>query len=103
MASWREIMKSANEARDLLVRDRAQGEKAFEELLKQYRSDGMVYFKRGEAWEQQNNYDLALSDYRKAARLFRMSEWRITAQNGIVRLEEIVANLELKQDSGFDA
>src|ERR1700730_14261635 len=101
MTNWREIMKLASEAGDLLVRDREHGEKVFESLLKQYPSDGMVYFKRGQAWDATEQYALALSDYRRAARLFRMSEWQITAGNAVGRLEEIVANLsDVKKQSG---
>jgi len=94
MPNWREIMRKAEEAKRLLIRDRSEGEKAFDRLLQQYPSDGMVYFKRGEAWELIGELQLALRDYSKAELLFPMPKWKERARQAAERVEKQIAKLE---------
>lgn len=92
MSNWREIMTSAQETKEQLIKERALGEKAFDELLKRFPCEGMVYFKRGEAWDFTDQPELALCDYKRAVRLFRMENWRKRAKAAIERVERWVAD-----------
>lgn len=91
MPNWREIMKQAENAKRMLIGDRAKGEEAFEALLERYDGDGMVYFKRGEAWEAIGELRLALSDYRKAVVLFPMPKFKELAREACKRVEDQLA------------
>ncbi|MGO9640243.1 MAG: hypothetical protein ACLP1Y_02920 [Candidatus Acidiferrales bacterium] len=90
MADSREIMNAASKAKDLLIKDRVQGERAFEALLKQYPFDGMIYLKRAEAWEFLEEIGLARNDYADAARLLTMPKWKQPAENALRRLDGIL-------------
>lgn len=80
MGSWRDIMDQAEAARLTMLQDRAAGERAFQELLRIYPLDGMVYFKRGEAFAGLGESALASADFEKAESFFPMQEWKERAR-----------------------
>jgi len=98
MDSWRERMRKADAAKGLLLKDRERGERAFDELLTEYPLDGMVYFKRAEGWQYLEQWNLALSDYKRAASRFPMEAWRERARQGIRFVEEQLAQEESRAD-----
>ena len=77
------------EAEDASLRlqryDEAEGERRFKELLSRYPDDGMVYFKRGVAYEAIGRPERAQEDYSQAEALFPMREWKNLAREGIKR------------------
>ncbi|MDO8671802.1 MAG: hypothetical protein Q7O66_10295 [Dehalococcoidia bacterium] len=87
MSEWRAIMDLAEAAKQELVSDKAQGRKAFERLLCDFPRDGMVYFKRGEAFEVVGEYGLAMADFRMAESLFPMPNWKASARDGFLRAQ----------------
>lgn len=87
MSTWRDIMRLAEVARTEMVRDRATGEKAFDSLLKQYPSDGMVFFKRGEAYEESGAKTFAAQDFGRAMALFPMPVWKERAREAYERVK----------------
>ncbi len=80
-------MDAADAAKMEMIANRVQGEKAFESLLKQYPNDGMVYFKRGEAYERLRERALAAADFQRAAALFPMDAWKKRAKEGLERVK----------------
>ena len=50
MSRWGPIMAEAEEAKSIMIRNLEEGEIKFKSLLAEYPTDGMVYFKRGEAY-----------------------------------------------------
>jgi tetratricopeptide (TPR) repeat protein len=91
MSDWRSVMAQAERAKKTFVGNQPEGEKAFEILLSSYPSDAMVYFKRGEAWEEVRQLELALSDYRRATELFPMRKWKETASEAAERTGRQIA------------
>jgi tetratricopeptide (TPR) repeat protein len=80
-------MNAADAAKLKMIGDRAAGEKAFESLLKQYPRDGMIYFKRGEAYEALREKALAAADYQRAMALFPMPVWKESARKAWERVK----------------
>jgi len=66
--------------------DVEQGLTLFDGLLRQYPSDGMVYFKRAEAHEALGVLHLAAEDYRRALALFPKEQWKAKAREGLARV-----------------
>ena len=87
MANWNEITVKAEEAKREMILDREAGEALFEQLLEDHGADGMLFFKRAEAYEGLGEFPLALADYRKSASLFRLHMWKLKAWAAIDRLE----------------
>lgn len=85
MADWKLITHSAEQAKKQMILDPDSGKKLFEDLFDTYGADGMVFFKRAEAYEALEDSLSALADYRKAKALFPMDEWKAKAQAGIDR------------------
>ncbi len=86
MSERLKIMSEAETARRFLtLYDRRLGEKKFDDLLRLYPSDGMVYFKRGEAYEAIGEPDRAIEDYKLAESRFTMRSWKDLAHEGIER------------------
>ena len=48
MATWREIMAMAQDARRVLIHGCDRGRQAFERLLMRFPHDGMVFFQRAQ-------------------------------------------------------
>jgi tetratricopeptide (TPR) repeat protein len=86
MSRWRELMAEANAAKHTALNDRAAGEAEFQRLLVAYPNDGMIYFKRGEAYEELGARDLAIADYRRAEWLFPLEEWKARARQALARV-----------------
>jgi hypothetical protein len=58
MGQWRDLMVQADAAKRTMLNDRTAGEQEFENLLAAHARDGMIYFKRGEAYEALGERDL---------------------------------------------
>jgi Tfp pilus assembly protein PilF len=80
-------MEEADRAKRLMLVDREKGEAMFTDLILRANSDGMVYFKRAEAYEALGRLELALEDYRRAMSLFPMQRWKRIAKEGLFRVE----------------
>lgn len=85
MSDWRNVMAKAEQAKRLLTVDRRAGDEAFAAMLKEFPGDGMVYLKRGEAYEAVGETSLAASDYERAAGLFPMEKWKAIARDALAR------------------
>jgi len=86
MGVWRELMQAADKAKVRMIGDRANGEKEFGGLLATHPDDGMLYFKRGEAYEALGENKLAAGDFRRAMALFPKADWKARAKEAIDRL-----------------
>lgn len=89
MSRWGPIMAEAEEAKSIMIRNLEEGEIKFKSLLAEYPTDGMVYFKRGEAYEYHGEIKKAKSDYQQAYKLFPMTEWKNGALEGISRVQKL--------------
>lgn len=89
MADWQKITQLAENAKKEMILDFQEGQIFFEQLLNQYEADGMIFFKRAEAWEALGEFENALADFRKAKALFPMAPWKAKAEEGIERTEFI--------------
>jgi hypothetical protein len=87
MSQWKAIMEAADAAKIEMISDRAGGEKAFESLLKQNLRDGMIYFKRGEAYEAIGDNASAAADFQRAMALFPKAEWKARAKEAWDRVK----------------
>ena len=87
MNNWREIMDEAEQAKRQMLVDREKGEVLFDSLIQRVNSDGMVYFKRAEAYEALGELELALEDYRRAYAFFPMLRWKRIAKEGLYRVQ----------------
>ncbi len=70
--SWKDIMEEANAAKFTMTSNRSAGEAQFSGLIQRNPNDGMIFFKRGEAYEAIGEPVLALADFRRAMALFPM-------------------------------
>lgn len=87
MSKWRDIMEAADAAKIDMISDRVAGEKKFELLLEQNLRDGMIYFKRGEAFEAIGENALALVDFQRAMAMFPKPEWKARAKEAAERVK----------------
>ncbi len=87
MGSWRVVTEAADKAKLAMLSDRAVGDRAFSALLAQTPNDGMIYFKRGEAYEALGENSLAAADFTRAMGLFPMPEWKKRAQEALQRVK----------------
>lgn len=87
MSTWREIMAAADAAKIAMSADRATGEGKFAVLLREHPRDGMIFFKRGEAYEALKEDALAASDFQRAMALFPMPEWKSRAKEALDRVK----------------
>lgn len=91
MLSFRERWELAKQAKETLEKDRPHGEKEFEDLLDEYPRDGMIWFQRGQAYEDIEEYELALADYHKALRFIintKNVDWKQKVRDAIARVEQ---------------
>ena len=91
MHDWRGIMNEADLAKRRMVIDQAEGEALFEKLINRIEPDGMVYYKRAEAYEARDQFERAIADFRKALALFPMKRWKRQAKEGIYRVEKALS------------
>lgn len=87
MSNWQAAMANARSAKMLLLENRPEGEKRFEEVLERHGEDGMIYLIRGEAYEALNESESALNDYRLAEILFPIAKYREQARQASARIE----------------
>ncbi|MCI0407266.1 MAG: hypothetical protein L0191_01670 [Acidobacteria bacterium] len=87
MSSWRAVMEAAEKTKLAMISDRAAGDRAFSALLAQNPNDGMIYFKRGEAYEELGEKSLAAADFTRAMALFPMPEWKARAKKALERVK----------------
>lgn len=59
----------------------------FDLLLKQNPRDGMIYFKRGEAYEAIGENALAAADFQRAMAMFPKREWKARAREAAITCE----------------
>jgi tetratricopeptide (TPR) repeat protein len=86
MSDGREIRDEADAAMRMTLTNRVAGENEFQRLLKTHPNDGMIYFKRGEAYEALGKRGLAAADYRKAEGLLPLEEWKARARQALARV-----------------
>lgn len=89
---WKAIMQEAENAKKRMLVDVPDGEMMFGRLLAQFSDDGMVYFKRGQAYESLGRNRAAASDYENACRLLKMPVWKGYAESGLARVKQSSAN-----------
>jgi hypothetical protein len=78
-------MYEAEDCRKKMLADRPSGEQAFSALLARVGEDGMVYFKRAEAYEALGESVLSHADFKRAETLLLMPEWKKRAREGMTR------------------
>ena len=100
MSEWRNIWDKAIFAKAQFVE--ANNYIYFELLLKEYPSDGMVYYNLGSAYEERKEYDKAIAAYQKAVTLFPMYKWRQKAMTGIQRVNNILESNKLQKKENND-
>ena len=88
MSDFRLIMAKADSAKIAMVSNRIEGEKLFDDLLKQNPTDGMIFYKRGEAYEALGENTLAAKDYQLANAFFPMPEWKGRASAAYNRMKK---------------
>ncbi len=81
---WSKVFTQAEQARLRVANGRASVEEAFGNLFRKHEDDGMVWFKRAQAYQDLGRAELALSDYERAAALFRMEEWQKYARDAVM-------------------
>jgi tetratricopeptide (TPR) repeat protein len=96
-SSWAFVLQEAERARTLVadVATRSEGMRLFDQLAREYPRDGMVYFKRGEALEAQNEREKASTDFRKAEEHFKKELWRNLARMRYEHLDEQVRSTRI--------
>lgn len=87
MHDWRKIMIEADHAKRQMMVEEAEGEALFKNLLERANMDGMIFYKRAEAYEALGKLDKAVEDFRKAMALFPMDRWKKAAREGLWRVE----------------
>ena len=86
MSSWKAVMETADKAKLAMISDRGAGEREFLALLARNPNDGMIYFKRGEAYEALGERPLAKADFQRAMALFPMAAWKQRAKEAMDRV-----------------
>ncbi|OFW12979.1 MAG: hypothetical protein A3H27_00875 [Acidobacteria bacterium RIFCSPLOWO2_02_FULL_59_13] len=87
-------MRKAEEAKRTMFRDRSEGEREFDVLIRQNPSDGMMYFKRGEAYEIIGDLELAEQDFHTALPLILPGklDWKQRVQEALERVQKAQSN-----------
>ena len=83
-----EIMRKAEEAKETLIQDRLKGGIEFDRLLRERPRDGMVYFKRGEAYELIGDLELAERDFQTALPWIFKIEWKQRVREALERVQK---------------
>ena len=79
-AEWSSVFRLAEEAKRRASKTRISVREVFADLFRVHgQEDGMLWFKRGEAHRDRGQYEDALANFRQAAELFPMKEWRDAA------------------------
>ena len=88
MSTWRTVMEMADSVKITMLSDRIAGKKRFVSLLEQHPRDGMIFFKRGEAYEAIGEAKLAAADFQRAMAMFPKPEWKTRAKEALDRVKE---------------
>jgi tetratricopeptide (TPR) repeat protein len=99
MSEWKEIWDKAIFAKAQFVE--GNNFRYFEELLKRFPSDGMVYYNLGSAYEDRKEYNKAIEAYKKSESLFPMYKWREKARNSIRRINYILGRQNNSQHTAL--
>lgn len=86
-------MKAADLAKSAMIANRVNGENAFAQLLQRNPNDGMVYFKRGEAYEALGENTLAAGDFERAKEFFPRADWRNRASEALNRVQQHIVKI----------
>ena len=84
--TWTQITTYAESARRLTVTDRGRGMARFAELLKTYRNEPMIVFKRGQALAELGDREGAKRDFAYAADKFPVEKWKQIAREAASKL-----------------
>lgn len=87
MANWHKIWKDAISGNSRLQRNRVDGEMHFEQLLKKYGDDGMIFWEWALAYDTIGEKSLALEKFKMAKEKLPLEHWKERAQFGIDRIE----------------
>ena len=98
--SFREIMKKADMAKKFSIAE--HDTVYFEVLLKEYPKDGMVHLRLGETYEALNDIENAAKEYKLAASLFPMPQWRNNAEVSLQRLGVEKKNMPNKKKESLE-
>jgi hypothetical protein len=81
-ADWSKAYRQEQEASRHVLKASGSVDNAFAEVFRKFGDeDGMIWFQRGQAFMARNQPARALADFRQAAQLFPMKEWRDAANN----------------------
>lgn len=87
MPNREKIMNLAGNAKLGMLIDKTRGEKYFQELFRKYGNDGMIYYRRAQAYEELECVQDALENYKLAQRYFPITKWKNLASQGKYRME----------------
>lgn len=90
MNEWNLITLKSQHAKQVMMHDIAKGEARFKLLMEKNPNDGMIYFQRGQAYENLGIYEKAISDFRHAEKSFPIDTWEERARSAANRLENIL-------------
>lgn len=82
---WPSAMRGAEAAKAMFRRDPARAQELFDDLLRAYPDDGMVYLKRAEAREHAGDPAAAAADYARAESLLPFPGRKAEARAGMNR------------------
>jgi len=88
MSEYIFIMNQAEKAKKVMLQKRERGEAIFLNLIVRFGSDGMIHYKRGQAYEELGCYQRALDDFEIAKLKFFNKTWIDAAENGIFRMKK---------------
>lgn len=84
-SNWSSVIREAEAAKAAFVVDRRRGEALFAALIKVHSSDGMVWLKRAQAYEEAGDADAASADFARAEALLPFESYKAEARAGLVR------------------
>jgi len=73
-----------------MINSMDEGEREFSRLLRLHPLDGMIYYKRAQAYESLGHYEAARQDYQKAHHFFIRHQWKEAAQHGVERVQPLI-------------
>jgi hypothetical protein len=83
-----DVTREANHAARTLRGDRVRGELQFQQLLRRFPNDGMVYLQRAQAFEALGALEESAADYDRAAILLKYPSWIQKARDGASRVRQ---------------
>jgi hypothetical protein len=83
-----DVTREANDAARTMRGDRGRGELQFQQLLRRFPNDGMVYLQRAQAFEALGDFEASAADYDRAAGLLKYPSWIQKARDGASRVRQ---------------